>query len=247
MTLSIIIIVISILSFFFILNNLILYKKEHFKKLRSGRVCGEFNDTCRLNQNNVSSCCKGYYCGLKLGKYKSKICIPIKNISNATSPKSLKDSPFDIINYPAEPSKSDLAQKQDANMGYVMTEEEIEEEYYQLLLDFCPIFGMVNAIYVYEDILESIKKGNTTYKKEDSISYAKYYYNFWFPAILNGVRSEFSVNGSQRKDVKKFYEQFSKHEIFSKWMDSSNPELDRYKKLFNIEFPDLTLDTSNLS
>ena len=247
MTIYIIIIVISILSLFFIINNVILYKKEHFIKLRSGRVCGEFNDTCRLNQNNVSSCCKGYYCGLKLGKYKSKVCIPIKNINNATSPKSLKDTPFDIINYPAEPTKSDLAQKQDANMGDNMSEEEIEEEYYQLLLNFVPIYAISVAIYTYEKVSESIKKGETTYKKDDPLLYAKKTYNEWLRAILYDVRSTFGINKSRRKEVKKLYENIIKIEFFSKWIGSPNPELDRYKKLFNIEFPYFTSDSSNLS
>jgi hypothetical protein len=113
----IIIIVVSIIFLFFITNHFVLSQKEHFIKLKSGILCGQAFDICRLNQNNVSSCCPGYYCGTQLGHFRSKICIPIKNIANTISLKNLTNDPRDIIDIALEtPSESDLNQVANANM-----------------------------------------------------------------------------------------------------------------------------------
>ena len=224
MTIYTIIIIISIIFLFFIINNFVLYKKEHFMKLKSGRVCGEFNDTCRLNQYNVSSCCKGYYCGLKLGKFRSKVCIPIKNIANATSLTSLQNNPLGIINLPDEATGSDKTQIQDANMGSEVTEEESEELYYQLFLNLVSNISVIVVGSVYEyNVKNETEKDRTPLARYQDI------YTMFFNLITNYIINAYSVNKPGRKNVKAVYLTIANHSTF---LDQT--KIDNYRKLFNL-------------
>ena len=243
MTICIIIIVLSIIFLFFIINNIILYKKEHFMKLKSGKVCGQFNDTCRLNQYNVSSCCKGYYCGLKLGKYKSKVCIPIKNITNSTSIGSLEKNPLGIINIPDQPKESDTKQIQDANMGSEVTEEESEELYYELFLALVDNIAVIMTGRIYEYELENEKK-NKKHKKHgedgdinvnidiDVIPVSRYQsiYSNMISYLTNYINSVYSLNKSNRKNIKHDYLMITNNN--SDILDLTT--IDHYRTLFSI-------------
>ena len=54
-------------------NNMV----EFFEKIpgEEGLLCGTNDNVCRVDENNVNSCCPGYYCVLPEGNYQYKICV----------------------------------------------------------------------------------------------------------------------------------------------------------------------------
>ena len=82
------IIMLIIILIFYILDNFLkfnsaLEKKvennmvEFFEKIpgEEGLLCGTNDNVCRVDENNVNSCCPGYYCVLPEGNYQYKICV----------------------------------------------------------------------------------------------------------------------------------------------------------------------------
>ena len=193
-------------------------------KLKSGRVCGLAFDICRLNQNKVSSCCPGYYCGRRLGHFKSKICIPIKNIANASSSNALGNNPFDMIGGTlGEPSESDLNQIADANMTGEMTEEQEEEHYLELLIKLAQKFSIVLIGFNYEnDIKKDTKKNIAEYQK-DCMNLYSYFTNY--------IQTNYPLNGSKIRGIKKDYTD-AKTEL-SAYIDDA--KIQKYKTIFKIE------------
>jgi hypothetical protein len=76
-------IIIIIYIFFFIINNFLSKKNyENFKRMENGLLCGTQNNICRLNENNISSCCDGYRCIRPNGNYQYKICVDKDKLIN---------------------------------------------------------------------------------------------------------------------------------------------------------------------
>ena len=196
------------LFFIFLLANkyIFVYKKEHFVKTKTGRICGEFNDTCRLNQYNVSSCCQGYYCGRKLGKFRSRVCIPINNISNATSWKSLDNNSLEVINYPEKPTGVEKDQIHNVDMGSEMPEEEEEELYYELFLALADNIAAITTGKLYEQ-KESSKNNYSLNKdqyKQIILKYQQIYKNT-LNYLTNYINQRYKQNKANRKNVEKDY------------------------------------------
>jgi hypothetical protein len=78
-----IIIIFIIFIILYVTNNFILKNSyENFEKMKDGLLCGTDNDICRINEYNVSSCCKNYKCVRPKGIYQYKICIDKNKLSD---------------------------------------------------------------------------------------------------------------------------------------------------------------------